>query len=139
MPLLRRHSTKKFRAYRESIELVSKPARMGSMSRNREKLLSIFSALSYRPVTILPILLAHRYIGTGHYCFSRRLLERVSNFCKAKRKKRGARDSPTPYKAYKGAKYGIPDLSCCYRDNGALRVNHRGLPEAPRMVIANRN
>jgi len=40
-------------------------------------------------------------------------------------------------KAYKGAKYGIPDLSCCYRDDGALRVNHSGLPEAPRMVIAN--
>jgi hypothetical protein len=35
----------------------------------------------------------------------------VSNFCKAKRKERGARDPSPPYKAHKGAKYGIPDSS----------------------------
>jgi hypothetical protein len=31
----------------------------------------------------------------------------VSNFCKAKAKERGARDPSPPYKAHKGAKYGI--------------------------------
>lgn len=60
---------------------------------------------------------------------------RVSNFCKVKRKKREASDSFAPYKTYKGAKYGIPDLSCCYRDDGALRVNHSRLSEAPGVVI----
>jgi hypothetical protein len=34
----------------------------------------------------------------------------------------------------KGAKYGIPDSSCRRINNGALRGNHRWLPETARMV-----
>jgi hypothetical protein len=50
--LLPRPPTTSFRVYREPIELRSNPARMASMRRNRKKLLSIFSAFSYTPVTI---------------------------------------------------------------------------------------
>jgi len=57
-----------------------------------------------------------------------------SNFCKAKGKERGARDPSPPYKAHKGAKYGIPYSSCCSSNDGALRADHRRLPETARMV-----
>jgi hypothetical protein len=63
---------------------------------------------------------------------------RVSNFCEGKAKKRGARDPSPPYKGYKGAKYGIPDSSCRRINDGALRADHRGLPETARMVTINR-
>ena len=52
-PLFPRLPTTSFRVYREPIELRSNPARIASMRRNRKKLLSIFSAFSYTPVTIL--------------------------------------------------------------------------------------
>jgi hypothetical protein len=58
----------------------------------------------------------------------------VSNFCKAKGKERGARDPSPRYKAHKGAKYGISDFSCRRINNGALRADHRRLPETARMV-----
>ena len=61
-----------------------------------------------------------------------------ANFCKAKAKERGARHPSPRYKAHKGANHGYL-ISCCYRDDGALRVNHRGLFETPRMVTAHRN
>ena len=57
-----------------------------------------------------------------------------SNFCKAKGKERGARDPSPPYKAHKGAKYGISDSSCRRINDGALRTDHRRLSEAARMV-----
>ena len=62
-----------------------------------------------------------------------------SNFCKAKAKKRGAREPSPPYKAHKGAKYGIPDSNGRRIDDGALRGNHSGLFETARMVKANCN
>jgi hypothetical protein len=52
---------------------------------------------------------------------------RLRNFCKAKGKERGARDPSPPYKAHKGAKYGIPDSGCRRINDGALRSNYRGL------------
>ena len=59
---------------------------------------------------------------------------RLSKFCEAKRKERGARDPSPPYKGHKGAKYGIPDSSCRRINDGALRADHSGLPETARMV-----
>jgi hypothetical protein len=59
-----------------------------------------------------------------------------SNFCEGKAKKREARDPSPPYKAYKGAKYGIPDSSCRRISDGALRADHRRLPETAGMVTA---
>ena len=61
----------------------------------------------------------------------------VSNFCKAKAKERGARDSSSRYKVHKGVKYGIPDSSCPLINDGALRTDHRRLFETARMVTAN--
>ena len=63
---------------------------------------------------------------------------RMSNFCKAKAKERGAREQSLPYKAHKGGKYGIPDSSCRRISDGALRADHRRLPETARMVTINR-
>ena len=62
----------------------------------------------------------------------------VSNFCKVKDKERGAQDPSPPYKADKGAKYGIPDSSCSSSNDGALRADHRRLPETAGMVTINR-
>jgi hypothetical protein len=62
----------------------------------------------------------------------------VSNFCEGKAKKRGAQDPSPPYKADKGAKYGIPDSSCSSSNDGALRADYRRLPETARMVTINR-
>ena len=59
---------------------------------------------------------------------------RVSNFCQGKAKKRGAREPSPPYKAHKGAEYGIPDSSCSSLNDGALRADHRRLPETAGMV-----
>jgi hypothetical protein len=61
-----------------------------------------------------------------------------TNFCKAKGKERGAREPSSSYKRYKGANYGIPDCSCRRSNDGALRANHRRLPETGRMVTVNR-
>ena len=61
----------------------------------------------------------------------------VSNFCKAKAKERGAPDRSQPYKAHKGAKYGIPDFNGRGSNDGALRADHNRLFETARMVTAN--
>jgi hypothetical protein len=61
----------------------------------------------------------------------------LNNFCKAKGKKRGARNPTSPYQTLKGANYGIPDFSYRRIDDGALRADHSGLSETARMVIAN--
>jgi hypothetical protein len=45
----------------------------------------------------------------------------LGNFCKAKRKERGARNVLPPYKAQKATKYGIPDSSRPRINDGALR------------------
>ena len=61
-------------------------------------------------------------------------VSRVSNFCKAKGKKRGARDPSPPLNRHKGAKYGIPDSSWRRSNGGALRADHHRLPETAGMV-----
>jgi hypothetical protein len=40
-------------------------------------------------------------------------------------------------KGHKAAKYGIPDSSCRRSSDGALRADHRRLPETARMVTVN--
>ena len=58
----------------------------------------------------------------------------VRNFWKAKGKECAACDPSPPYKAHKGAKYGIPDLSCRRINDGALRAHHSRLSETIGMV-----
>ena len=58
-----------------------------------------------------------------------------NKFCKGKANTRAADPGRVDYGFSKGDKYGIPDRTWSRIDDGALRVDHRRLCEAARVVI----